>query len=274
MGAHSDTSRTRPRLLSLVLCLAVVAGCSSSGASGERPPGSGIAEVRLEDLTADQHDKWPGDGRSWAVTLTWAAPDVSVDHYVVTRDGSVIDNDVDGAEYRDRAIWPSQRYRYEVVAVDAASRSSLPATVSIRTNTPSLADARLVGDFDVRMTPTAWETPERPQPYEARFSFKPRCREGVCSVDWDEYYGTATGVLTRDGATYRGTAHGTFSLVDCQGEKVDERIEISLEVVRANGSDARDRFWLADGIRGTLRQIGPPVPGCQEVSLTWRFAGS
>lgn len=93
-------------------------------------------------------------------------------------------------------------------------------------------------------------------------------------MDWDEYHGTATVLLTQDAATYKGIAHGTFSLVDCFGEKVDERIEIEVEVVRATGSDAADRFWLAQRIRGTLRQIGPPVPGCEEVSVSWRFTNA
>jgi hypothetical protein len=52
---------------------------------------------------------------------------------------------------------------------------------------------------------------------------------------------------------------------------VNERIEIEVEVARANGSGSDDRAWIADRIRGTLSQIGPPVAGCEEVSVSWRF---
>jgi hypothetical protein len=251
--------------------LGLATACSpSSSVDQATPPGPSLTGVGLEELRAEQPAAWKGTGQNWIVTLTWNEPEAPVDHYVVSRDGSVIDNDVSEPRYVDRAIWPSSGYRYEVVAVGDSGKTR-PASVHIRTNAPPLEQARLAGAFDVRMVPTAWDTVERPKAYEARFTFDPRCPEGACPVVWDEYYGTAEGLLESNGATYSGTAHGTFSLVDCYGRKVNERIEIEVEVARANGSGSDDRAWIADRIRGTLRQIGPPVAGCEEVSVSWRF---
>ena len=132
-----------------------MSACSPSTSEEEAPEGPGIADMRLEGLMAEQPRQWKGTGENWVVMLTWSEPGVPVDHYVVSRNGSVIDNDVAGPGYRDRAIWPSEPYEYEVTAIDASWESSRPASVRIRTDAPPLAESRLVGDFDVRMTPMA-----------------------------------------------------------------------------------------------------------------------
>ncbi len=87
---------------------------------------------------ADQEDpSVPGNlkgvaGNSLAI-LTWTAStdDAGIAGYRIYRDGSLIAT-VSGTEYTDNGLTNGTLYDYEVVALDAAGKTSAPAAVSVR----------------------------------------------------------------------------------------------------------------------------------------------
>lgn len=205
------------------------------------------------------------------MTLTWE-PSAQADHFVVSRNGSVIVNDVTTTTYRDRTVWPGASYVYSVHAIGGDGSKSKEAKTKIKLGKPPLDQARLSGEYDVRMTPASFENTTKPDPFAARFEFKPTCSpsEGACDVRWTVAYGVATGVLARSGLSYDGTAHGTYLLRDCHGDDANVTIAIHVEVKAARSGG--DRSWEVSRIEGTFSQVSEIPSGCSGgVNIDWKF---
>jgi chitodextrinase len=88
------------------------------------------------------------------VNLQWqaATDDVGVDHYQVSRDGTVVDDDVTGTTFADAGLQPSTSYSYAVRAVDAARNAGSPAAITVVTADPP--------DTTAPTTPTGLVTTE------------------------------------------------------------------------------------------------------------------
>lgn len=262
-------------MLAVAVVAVVLAGslttCSSPSGDDEPPvEPTPIQDVRIEGVRASQPDRWAPDGSNWEVTITWYEPDVAVDHYEITRDDVLLDNDVQELSYTDGGAPPGERIRYEIVGL-VGDASSLPGGAGLRTGEPTLAQARFDGTFNVDVVAVDWSTTiVEPKSYRAQFIFKPECAKSTwfCDVSWDEYYGTAEGTLERRGSTYVGEAFGTLNLPDCRtGKKLDARLEIDVKVLRAAAADG----WYVDDFKGTIVESLPASATCPAVWISWRF---
>ena len=229
-----------------------------------------IQGVRIEGVRAAQPDRWAPDGSNWEITITWDEPAAAIDHYEISRDDILLDNDVQALSYTDGGAPPGERVRYEIVGM-SGDTSSLPGGVGLRTGEPSLDEARFDGSFNVDVVAVDWSTTiVEPKSYRAQFIFKPLCAKSTwsCDVSWDEYYGTAEGTLERRGPTYAGEAFGTLNLPDCRtGKKLDARLEIDVKVLRAAAANG----WFVDDFKGTIVESLPASASCPAVSISWRF---
>ncbi len=188
-------SRYHPRMLIRRITFAsaavLLAACTSAPAEGGTGPspssssGATLVESAAIERLEISEPEWRPDGGNWGLALTWTAPAVTVDHYVVRRNGITIDDDVDGTRFLDEAAEPGARYRYEVRGVDAAGASTPTTAGRIETAAPARTRARLDGRFLVRMVvgrSTGTRNPVRGG--AILYTFAPVCRSGPCSVGW------------------------------------------------------------------------------------------
>jgi hypothetical protein len=262
-------ARIRPRLLFLLSSTALVASCTGSGTTQESPSLASppMREVRLAELTDTQPSSWASDASNWRVTLAWQAPEPAADHYVVSRDGVMVAEGLSEPTYTDAEVQADTKYRYEVVAVDAAGDSSRPAFLNVRTGSPPLKDARFEFTFDARLKPATWSgVREPPTPFTGDFSFEPICAEGSCNTRFRFVGEDLTGLLVRRGLVYSGTARGDFGFTDCYGNPVVEQAPIRFQITDAI---SEGDVWRVDAFEGTFTVQGAPVSGCQTGSMSW-----
>ncbi|MGZ5328907.1 MAG: hypothetical protein ACXWFU_11170 [Actinomycetota bacterium] len=241
----------------VALLLPIVAACtgSTSDTGGSAGPEPSLRGTKVQGLSLEQPVRWAADASNWTVSLTWDPVSGPVDHYEVRRDGIVVSASVESPPFDDGGVAPGNSYRYEVRAIDAEGTASRPAMARFRMETPPLDQARFRGMYVVRMTPTDWNTTQKPQAGRMEFFFDPRCpkAEGACDVTWQNEEFTARGVLERDGLTYRGTVHGRLLLGDCHGNRTSETLEIELKVLEAAGHEDE---WNVSRFEGPSKRPG------------------
>ena len=241
--------------------------------SDEPAPGSPSerGEPRVENLTIDE-PSWAPDGSNWALVLRWDPPAAfETDHYVLTRDGIVLDRELAATRWIDRDAEPGTRVSYSVRAVDATGATSLRARVSLRTSAPALSRARLDGSFVMRMrVEHASGTRDHVTGGAVVFHFAPLCREGPCSVRWTVEDRRTQAVLARDGDAYVASATTPLFVTGCDGSVIDEIVRVRL---RVNAAAPLRGAWRATAIEGTVEE-STSSSGCLPASIDWSVRGA
>jgi len=248
-------SRTLGRRLVPVMAL-ILAACTSGG--GDASSTTAPPPAALSGFTIEQ-PKWGSDPSTWSVTLTWnaPAPPFVVDHYELTRDGATIAATVKDATFDDATIAPGTRYRYTVVAVDAAGKRTPESIASIRTRTPKVADARLSGRFLTSMQVTS-STVGASGTVTVFWVFSPTCSQGACRARLTVEGHGRLGILSRAGGTYTGTLSAPFLIRSCQGAHIPETLVVSIRIRRAR---VVGRAWRATSFSGTFAETAGAA-GC------------
>ncbi len=254
----------------------VFTGCTSSpevvlAPSSPVSTSALIESAAIEDLEILEPD-WRADGSNWRLTLSWRAPfGLVIDHYEVARDGLTIDEAVGSTTFRDNGVEPGARYRYSVIGLDAAGHATRAVVGSIKTDEPSLADARLEGSFAVRMTVDRASGTKNPVRGGAIFfSFDPTCSRGACSVRWKVRNARTAGVLRRDDAAYTARLRAPFFVRNCFGRLTDEALDVRLRVSAA--APLRHR-WRATKFEGSIEEVSSHRR-CVTASIDWDVHGA
>jgi hypothetical protein len=218
------------------------------------------------------HEPTLGWRRSgWELHLAWDPPaEGPVDHYRVSRDGTLVDGDVVLPSWTDRTVVPGTRYTYSVVGVMTDGKRARPQHTTIRTDFPPLEDARLQGTFVMVLHLARSSGTHNPvQGGRVVFRFEPRCARGPCGVRWTIRDRDTDMRLARDGTTYVARGRTPLLLRNCLGDEVDETVKARLRVVSATVRHGR---WQATKIEGTLWERSA-WEGCMTASITWDVHG-
>jgi hypothetical protein len=271
------TPRRPPVWILLVLVL-VLGACTSPPTADEHSaqapsatPDAPVGSLRPGSLTIEEPD-WNATGANWTLDVSWRAPDdAAIDHYEVARDRVTVDDSVTGTVFRDRAVEPGVRYRYEVVGVAADGTRTRPATLSIKTDEPPLAEARLEGTFVVRMVVARASGTRNPVRGGAIFfAFDPICNEGACAVRWGVRKARTDGTLRHTDAMYAARLHTPLFVRNCYGAVVDEGLDVRLRVSAAAALRGR---WRATRIEGTIEEVSS-YGGCVTATIDWNVRGA
>jgi hypothetical protein len=262
--------------MSLLLVLGACTASSTTGVPLAAVPSAtadppAIGSLRPGGLTIDEPN-WKPTGANWALDVSWDALDEqTIDHYAVARDGVTVDDVVTGTVFRDREVEPGIRYRYEVVGVAADGTQTRPATVSIKTDEPTLSEARLEGTFIVRMVVERATGTRKPVRGGAIFfRFDPTCDSGACAVRWSVRKARTDGTLRRTDAVYAATLRTPLFVRNCFGTVVDESLDVRMRVTAAAASRGR---WRATRIEGTIEEVSS-YGGCVTATIDWKVRGA
>ncbi|HEU4945544.1 MAG TPA: fibronectin type III domain-containing protein [Kribbella sp.] len=209
-----------------------------------------------------------GKATTTSLSFSWSAPPDSPapDEYIVVRSGITIAT-IPGTtrSYSDTGLTAATTYRYQVFAVWSGRRSKSSDLLSMATNRPPIASARLQGSFPMRFTvvSSGGGSLSPGDSWINAWSFSPKCAAGPCAV-------TAAGVvapggytqhdfkvtLNRSGTTYtgKGKAHithcGQAPLVVAVTDTVTVRLT-------ARSGRMSGETWVVDSLTGTMTIASP-----------------
>jgi chitodextrinase len=214
-----------------------------------------------------------------SVTLVWHPPEASgagpaVQHYEVFGNGKRLARPT-RAKYRVTGLTFGTQYRFWVVAVDEAGRSSPRALRSARTKLPAVSAARLSGTYMVGATLTS-SVGERVKfsSHSITWSLQPGCPDVACDVSFTatHRFGSDTvvtsGVLEWSGTGgYSGTWIGSFGTA-CRSDR-QQAISTLAITMHATSAHVVGGLWVATQIAGTIHEH---VGGCGgSPAATYRF---
>jgi hypothetical protein len=207
------------------------------------------------------------------VSLTWQKPPggLQVAGYNLYRDGQLVGSFAASTTAYADIPQPGRLHTYQVEATGSGLTSSR-VEVQVYVPAPSLALARLAGDFNVKAK-LERQTGFRsyPSPFTLGWHFIPKCATGACDVAWSDLSTKSfRAVLRRHGFTYRGTDTGDFRSV-CGQTHVQSKLTITFQVVRAKVADGE---WRATRLVGTIVQTDTPQLGCVGSSATLSITAS
>ena len=263
-----------PWIAALTLMASACTSTSDGGGATE-PPSAGTPPPAVDRATVSDVEiaepRWQPDGSNWALNLSWSAPaGVTLDHFVVMRNGESVIDGVPGDSWIDEDVEPGVRYRYAVFGVAADGATTRPGLATIRTGTPAVADARLEGTFEMLMHVDSATGTEAPVSGGGTFfRFEPRCSNGPCDVRWTVRSRTTDAMLPRSGGSYGGRVRTPFLVRNCFGTAIDEKVVVRFRVVAASPSDGR---WRATRIDGTIDETSS-WSGCRTASIDWNVRG-
>jgi hypothetical protein len=264
-------------LLLGVACVSVgtpspsTSGAGGTSESGVDPSPTPTQVAAPESLRADQPHVWKADPKSWSVVLTWdPPPGFEADHYEVDRNDHTLEATLPGTRLVDQDVLPETPYHYDVTAVDAGGVRTDTASVTVDTNAPPVADARLEGRFAMKMHITSQSGLQSGASGGGMlFVYDPVCANGPCDVTWSRKGSSGSGRLDRDDASYDGTVHAPFLLQSCHGGVLTETLVFTTKVVEAR---VVQNAWRATKIQGTLHESATSS-GCVLAGIDWNFAG-
>lgn len=239
-----------------------------AGADGRSGTATDEPETRLAavaGLRAEQ-GRWNANPDSWRVTLSWQSVDGAA-AYVISRNGRRLDR-VEATDFVDDSVSPLERYRYEVVALDAEGNASKPARTKIRIDALPTELARVQGRFLLNLkvqSSTIGIGNGR-----VVVTFEPTCAVGPCTARWEFEQGN-TGTVQRDAAAYEGSGSGSFLFRGCHGEKISSAVTLEFRVEQAR---TVGRAWRATRISGTLRESVGSFSNCLAATNVFTFKGS
>jgi hypothetical protein len=269
--------RRLPPARAVVLMLAVCVGCTSTGSGPSPSASAGISSATSPASIGPVQGfeiiepVWGADGSTWFLDLSWEAPvSSSVDRYVVSRDGVVVQDELALPSWRDSEVRPATRYEYEVVAISTTGAEGAPASRSIVTGAPPVAQARLQGPFVVAMQARNSRGIDDPvADGDLVFRFVPRCATGPCSVAWTVANHPTRAILARRGSAYGRRTRTPFLIRNCFGRATHETVVVRMRVRQGaviNG------LWRARSISGLIRESSRS-PECRTASIRWSFRG-
>lgn len=199
---------------------------------------------------------------SVTVELSWQAPagGAPVDAYNVYRGGALLFTvTAPSTTYTDRSITPGQSYTYDVEAA-AAGVFGPPVSTTIQTRELSLSEARVVGDFNVKVKDISHSGfTQVATNFTLGWHFKPKCAEGACDVSWSDLNeSTLNATLNLANGVYRGTDSGKFHTL-CGHTEVISTLTIAFRVEKAS---VEDGVWVATRLSGTIDEHEAPQLGC------------
>jgi len=243
--------------------VALLAGGGGGKSAATTPPGPSSPTtapsptpilIAPSDLTVETS--------AFSVTLSWAQlPGGShIDGYTLTRSGHQLADVVAPATtYTDDTVVPGKTYTYELVARGSGLVTD-PVSATAETPIPSLASARVEGDFNVKVSLSS-ETgfTSYPEHLTLGWHLKPKCAAGPCNVVWtDLNEGSFKATLTRKKATYSGSDKGDFGGM-CGSTHVESTLTIEFHVTKAKAINGE---WRASKLVGTLVDSSPSQFGC------------
>lgn len=245
----------------------LAAACTGSSGEGESDPESSVASVtalRVKDVSSD------------AVVLTWRLTEGDADTVTIARgEEEVATLSAEEARFEDSTAAPGTKYVYSLTVV-AASGSSGPATVGIRTPVPPIGEARLQGSFEPVRFVLVESTIGGPQTAgpSGHWTFKPQCKKGPCDVLMKSVsggYSLRLAYLSPKGRYGGLTVRSNYW--ECGSVPEDVRAEVDLQV-----KDARvvNEVWVATEIGGTVEytdlENNSCLPGFEKVSFSARLS--
>lgn len=261
--------RRRWRLVALVVIGALLVGAIgyvvafvSLGGNGGRGRTAERNPFPPENLSAEA-------GR-FEVTLSWSAPEGTVEGYRVYRDdlfrGALPSS---ATSYVDEAV-PGEAYEYTVEAF-AGSRISEPASITIRTERAPLKLARLEGTFRVATKVVSDTGYQNYAASRMSWRFKPKCADGACNVVWRDlsFKGLRTDLKQR-GTNYRGEDSGAFN-VSCGESTSVSDVTVSIKVTKARAVSGE---WRVAKFVGTFTHTESAQGGCVTSSATLSIRGN
>jgi hypothetical protein len=261
-------------LVSGVACVSVGDRPKATGTPSPSPASSAAATASpaaLGELRVEQPGTWKADPKTWSLSLSWEAPSaLEVDHYEVMRNGRTLTKDLFRTRYTDDSAEPAATYRYSVIGFDVDGNHSGPATATVDTGSPPVADARLEGRFGMKMHITSQTgLTSGASGGGLVFLYDPRCGSGPCDVTWSRQGSSAGGTLSRSGASYRGTVSAPLLVNSCHGGTLDETLVFATRVIEAGVVHGE---WRATKIEGTLDESAP-ASGCVTARISWSYTG-
>ena len=231
--------------------------------AGPSAPGGRLAAV--EGLRVSQ-TRWSADPKSWRVTVAWEPMDGAAS-YVISRDGRRLGK-VEATEFVDGSVTPMQRYRYEVVALDAEGDASKASRTTIRTDALPKADARVQGRW--LLTLEVQSSSIGVGNGRIVVTFSPTCERGPCDVTW-EFEAGNTGTADRAGAAYEGDGSGKLIFLGCHGETISSAVTLQFHVEKARTVGTT---WRATTIAGTLTESVGSYSNCLSARNVFTFRGA
>jgi hypothetical protein len=175
-----------------------------------------------------------------------------------------------GTRLVDQDVLPETPYHYEVTAVDAGGVRTDTASVTVDTNAPPVADARLEGRFAMKMHITGQGGLQGgASGFAMLFLYDPACAKGACDVTWSRKDRPGSGRIPLAGGAYHGTVHSAFQIRSCHGGTLTETLAFTTKVVEASVIHGQ---WRATKIEGTLHESAP-ASGCVTATIDWKFTG-
>ncbi len=251
--------RHPPRTIVVAACLLGVtaAACTDTGSPG--PPAQASATPIITEIVVSSCTPPDCSPLGASVLLTWSAPAVAVDGYLVMRDGQPLESTPplgpDATTLTDASARIGESYRYEVTALTEDGSDLTSPAETIEVPTPPKRAAYLHGRFRVVREVTgainlaSLDGIPDPRPGDrgvTRWSFEAECGpdEAPCPVIWNG----ARGSLTPVGRVYEGlTVPGRARC--SSGQRVEIPVYLSVRITEA---EAIDGVWQAIRIEGRL----------------------
>ena len=141
---------------------------------------------------------------------------------------------------------------------------------AVKPTKPSLKQARLSGQFLVTLKVTSQKGLMHPiGGGSAVWTFKPKCKSGVCSVAWTASPNGSRGNLKNTGIYYNGTFTTRANIRSCAGAASKEHVVVHIQVTTpalVNG------VFRAAKISGTMSEKNA-WRGCRPSSASWSISG-
>jgi hypothetical protein len=266
VGVGSHLSRSFWCALVVAVPLAL-GGCDSGG--GEDTEGETKAAPKA--ILPPVGFSAVADG--FSVRLSWNTDPASakVEGFEITRNGRPLTRPAEtSTSYTDTEVRPGKKYAYEIRA-EGTSAASEPVTDEVRIKTPSLAEARLDGDYGVTVKIVSQSGYSSFERGSYGWHFKPKCRHGACDVVWrDVVLKNVHAVLKQKGKEYSGTYHGYFG-VSCGGTHSSSTVDVSFKVAKARALAGE---WKATKIEGTVDNSEVSQFGCVSGSASVAVKGT
>jgi hypothetical protein len=237
-------------------------------AAGETGQGTALAPV--SNLSADP-GKVTADPASWTVSLTWddAPAELGLDHYLVSRDGESIADQVAEAAFVDEAALPGTEFTYEVVAVGDAGTTEV-ASVTVTTQDLDVDQALVEGRYAVSMRVIETNLNDRGSTATMKWEFTPACEFGVCDLVWTVTRKDAAGLVFPKSTRYQGVGSGPFLIRSCFNDPVNEDLTLVFTVKKG---EVRGGVFTATTLKGTVREVAK-TPGCVTAARTFAFTAT
>lgn len=212
-----------------------------------------------------------------SVTIGWSRPSgPEPTLYRIYRDNSRVSSETgDQLRFQDTGLTPLTAYRYQVAAYNDGAESDRSAAINVRTPAATLASARLVGDYSVRLkinSESGYTSIEPGDVINTNWSFH-RNASGATILNGESWSGGDWRMrMTRNGLVYTG--HTNAGISQCSYTTVNTSIDVSLRVVKAG---VIDEVWTVTRFTGQLSQnAGAASAGlytCPGASFTATLAG-